>query len=148
MALLAHLQHAQRQVGGDDRRAGGGEGEARGAGAGGQVEDQLARARIERPLRGVAPPPDLAQREDIVGEVVAAGHPVEHHRHVVAALRQRRAVVGLVVSSGHGPQYATDRPAHARRCREAGPDHDRSSDDGWGQANPRGVATHDEASRS
>ena len=55
---------------------------ARRAGAGGEVEDQLAGLRVDGVDDVLAPAPVLAERQHVVGDVVALGDGVEHPPYV------------------------------------------------------------------
>ena len=99
--LLADLEHAEREVARHDRGAAVGERLARRAGAGREVEHELARLRVDGLDHVAAPAPVLAQREHVVGDVVAPGDGVEHPTYVG----------GLLVELGAGH---AQRPMSAR----------------------------------
>src|SRR3954447_4686153 len=109
--------------------AGVGERLAGGAGAGGEVEDPLARQRRDGADHLVAPTSVLAEREHVVGDVVALGDGVEHPPHVGRLLVEvcachagsvgRAAVLRLC--RGRGPDRLDPRPRAAERPPE-GPD--------------------------
>ena len=87
--LLADLQHPEREVARHHRGATVGEGLARGAGAGREVQDDVARARVDRADHLAAPAAVLAQRQHVVGDVVAARDRVEHPPDVGGLLVER-----------------------------------------------------------
>jgi hypothetical protein len=86
--LLALGEHAEGEVAGHDGGTGGGERRARGAGAGGEVEDQLARPRIDHPDDLTAPATVLPQRQHVVRQVVTSRDVVEHPGDVTGLLVQ------------------------------------------------------------
>ena len=108
---LPTAQHAERQVGGHDRRPG-------------RARTARSRSRCRRRGRGPArraggrppathqpaPGPVLAERQHVVGQVVARGDPVEHRRHLAPPLLERGAEVvdggynicGKIVALGVG----------------------------------------------
>ena len=95
-ALLADQQHAKGKIGRDNPCAAARKGLARGARPRCQVQDQLSRPRLNGIHDVTAPRPVLAEREHIVGEVVARSHSIEHRRDVAAPLVERGARAGLV----------------------------------------------------
>ena len=112
-------------------RAAVGERLARRAGAGGEVEHPLARTRVDRRDHGAAPLPVLAEREDVVGDVVAPGDRVEHPTYVGRLLvelctdhaqRLRGAAPPYGTGSRASPGRATSRTSCASSHRSsAGP---------------------------
>ena len=97
----AHCQHADGEIGRHHGRAGLGEGQARGAGAGGQIEDQIAGMGVDRRHHHPPPPPVLAQGQHVVGQVVARRDVVEHPGDVVRTLVEAGAVHGVILAQGH-----------------------------------------------
>ncbi len=97
---MADAEHPEGEVGRDDVDTGVGERLAARAGAGGDVEDALAGARVARGDDGPAPQPVLAEGEDVVRHVVAVGDVVEHRRDVAGVL--------LEGGAGHGGHPPTD----------------------------------------
>ena len=94
LGLLAHPEHAEREVAGHDERAAVGERLAGRAGAGGEVEHPLARLRVDGVDHVAAPAAVLAQGEHVVGDVVATCDRVEHLAYVGRLL--------VEVCAGHG----------------------------------------------
>jgi menaquinone-specific isochorismate synthase len=64
---------------------------ARGARAGGQVQDPLARPGLDRASYGLPPRPVLPEGQHVVRKVVTAGDRVEHRRNLVRLLVQAGA---------------------------------------------------------
>src|SRR5215510_12859400 len=100
-ALLADPEHAEREITGDDHGTGAVERLSGGASTAGEIEDPLPRRRIHRGQDCSPPQACLAEREDVVGPVVARRDVIEHRRHLMRFLFQ--------VSSGHALEPRTSR---------------------------------------
>ena len=114
--LLADREHADREVTGHDRGAGFGERRARRAGAGGEVEDQLARLRVDQPRRPACASagPARATARRWSGRSGAATV-VEHPRDVVRLLVQSGSLTGISVATGTVGCREQPRSRHCRR---------------------------------
>ena len=96
-ACLPTWSMPEREVAGHDHGAAVGERLARGAGARREVEHELAALRVDGLDDVPAPAPVLAQRQHVVGDVVALRDGVEHPTDVG----------GLLVELGAGHQPET-----------------------------------------
>ena len=113
---LASLgQHAEAHVGRHDEATGRGERLRTRAGAGGQVEDQVARACCHRVDHGPAPQPVQAEAGDVVDDVVAWREPVEHRSHLGTPFAEVGAESSSVLHVADHRRYVrhspTPRPA-------------------------------------
>jgi len=86
LPLLADSKHSEGEVAGHDVGPALREGGRGGTGAGGEVEDLLAGLRVDGVHHHRPPDAGLAEGKQIVHEVVAGGHPVEHRGHVSGSL--------------------------------------------------------------
>src|SRR5690606_14885136 len=68
---------------------------AGGAGTGGQIQDALARLRVDRAGDGTPPARRLPSGKDLIGEVVTPGHLIEHGGDLAGLLVQLGTVHAL-----------------------------------------------------
>jgi len=86
MTVVANIDHCLRQIGGDNPRPGTRDRDRRGACAGSQIEDELARLRGESVKHGRAPMAILAQRCEIVQQIVSGCNSRKHLGDIVRVL--------------------------------------------------------------
>jgi len=114
VAVMSFGEHAERQVGGERDGTGSGQRFGRGAGAGSQIEDALARLGCDCGQHGLAPEPDLAEGHQVVHQVVTAGNVVEHAGDIAGLLIEICAVWHPTTLPQPAPKVAR-RPV-ANRC--------------------------------
>src|SRR5215217_5494733 len=102
-------KHPQRQVGGHHECARFDERHRGRTSPRSHIQDHLAGLRVDRLQNQPTPRPILTERQDVVGDVVARGHPIEHGRHVPLPFAQCRPRGARVSRPVHGPSLPRDR---------------------------------------